>query len=389
LDFTIPEELNMLQSTVRRFVRDRLIPLEPQILAREQAAREGEPLLPEDTAEDLRQLIMRMGLWAMNVPEELGGGGLDTLGSCLVVEEIAKSFTPCELGEVNPILFECNPVQKERYLLPMVEGETRPCFAMQEPHAGLDVDAFKTTATRDGDDYLLNGHKLANLPWADFDFALVFAVTNRAGSRRAGITCFLIDRGSPGFTVHPNGSREQVELMFTDCRVPATDILGEVGQGLHLGRRWFAGWQMMAAARRLGAADRILEMSTFRAAQWEALGRPSVERKALREMLAEMSIDIHAARLMIYHGAWKADEEMANPYDVVMIRLFTTEMVARALSRAVRIHSGPGGAGELAGIRALYRNVISSKPMQEALAKQKALLAARLLELDGWGVYQV
>lgn len=389
MDFTIPEELSMLQSTVRRFVRARLIPLEPQILVREQAAQDGEPLLPEDTAKELRQLVMRMGLWAMNVPEELGGGGLDTLGSCLVVEEIAKSFTPCDLGEVNPVLFECDSEQEEEYLLPTVEGERRPCFAMREPHAGLNVDAFETTAIREGDDYLLSGHKLATLPRAGFDFALVFATTDRAGGRRAGITCFLVDRGSPGFTVHPDGSGEQVELVFTDCPVPATHTLGEVGQGLHLGKRWFPGWQMMAAARRLGAADRILEMSTLRAAQWEAFGRPSVERKALREMLAEMSTDVHAARLMVRHGAWKADEEMANLCDVAMTRLFTTETVARALSRAVRIHSGPGGAGDVDGIRALYRNVIASKLIEEALAKQKAFLAVRLLELDHLAVYQV
>ena len=384
MDFTIPEELEMLRRSVRRFVRDRLIPLEGQILAREQAILKGEPVLPKEKAEELRRVVMRMGLWAISVPEEFGGGGLDTLGSCLVAEVMAQSFTPLECGEVNPILFECDQEQKEKYLLPTVMGERQPCFALREPGAGVDVEVFETTATEDDGSYLLNGRKLATMPLESFDFATVFAVTDRQKGKRGGITCFLLDKSAPGLTLHPtkDGGGE-IELLFRDCRVPMANVLGEVGRGLYLGKRWFPRRQMVAAAKCLGAAERILEMSTLRAQLWEAFGRPIAQRKAFQEMLAEMATDIHAARLMVYHGAWEVDQGLEHLQNVAMTRLFTVEMVARVVDRAIRIHSGPGCAEEPI-ITSLYGNVVPSMAAEEALGSQKAFIAFRALDLaDG------
>jgi alkylation response protein AidB-like acyl-CoA dehydrogenase len=380
MDFTIPEELEMLRRSVRRFVQDRLIPLEGQILAREEAAKKGGRLLPEGKAEELRRVVMQMGLWAITVPEEFGGGGLDTLGSCLVVGEMARSFTPSDFGDVNPIFFECDHEQKERFLLPIVMGEVQPCFALREPQAGVNVEAFETIATKDDDTYLLNGRKLVLLRGASLDFAAVFAITDREKGRREGVSCFLVEERTPGLTLHHDGSDGEIELVLRDCQVPTANVLGEIGQGLSLGRRWFPGRQMTAAARYLGAAERILEMSTLRAQLWQAFGRPVAQRKALHAMLAEMATDIHAARLMIYHGAWRVDQGIKDLQDVAMIKLFTTQMLSRAVGRAIRIHSGPGGAEESI-IRALYRNAASSGATEETLAKHRAFVASRFLDL--------
>lgn len=388
MDFTIPEDLKMVQTLVRDFVKDQLLPLEREVLGRESDLAGARRTLTPEAEEKLIKMVKDMGLWGVGIPEELGGVGLGTLGTCLVEEELAKTIIPFDFGDVTPILFDCNEEQKEDYLLPVIEGQKHPYLALIEPGKGIDPVAMEMRAEKVNGGYLLNGRKLSfSKKVGSGDFAIVFAVTNPKGGIRDGVTCFLVDSGTPGFTVaggeETTGWQAQVagpvSLIFGDCKVPAEKVLGEEGKAFYLGKKWLPSRRIVRGARCVGAAVRLLDVSTEQAKSWQSFGQVISTWPSVQAALADMAVDIHAARLMVYHAACKADEGEDVHQEAAMVKVFTTEMLDRAANRAVEIRGGPAPARELP-IEILCRNIVVEEAGQRALEVQKAIVTGDVLK---------
>jgi len=387
MDFNIPEDMKMLQTLARDFVNDQLVPLERELLGRE-ADLEGvkRRLVPEKEVE-LARMAKELGLWALNVPEELGGAGLDVLGVCLVEEELSKTIIPFKFGDVTPILFDCSEEQKKDYLLPLVEGEKSACLALFEPEAGAGPTAVQMQARKTDSNYILNGNKVAFTNDNNVDFAIVFAVTTPQKGPREGITCFLVDSGTPGFTVGWDGIRsgweaqvaQPLSLIFENCKVPASKILGEEGKAFRLGNKWLPARRIVRGARCVGAALRLLDTSVEHVKSWQSYGQTIAGWPNMRMALADISTDIQAARLMVYQAACKADDGQDVRYEAAMVKVFTTEMLKRTAARAVLIKGGPAPAKELP-LEILCRSMLVSHIAEHALEVQKSIIASNILK---------
>ena len=383
MDFEIPAELKMVQSTARDFVKKELLPLEREILGREPT--DARVALPEAEEERLTQMAKEMGFWNLNVPQELGGAGLPVLGLCLVEEELAKTIVPFEFGDVTPILFDCNEEQKERYLLPVIEGQRRGTIALLEP-GGTHPVAMLTTAVKENGHYILAGQKVLTSVTDAGDFAMVFAITDREKGIRGGTTCFLVDKDIPGFTVVGGGERrgwrarviEPIMLNFSHCRVPVGNILGQEGEAFRLGAKWLPSRRVIRGARCIGAMERLLEVSAEYAKTWQSFGQLIAQRQDVQRTLADMATGIQATRLMVYYAACKADDGEDIRYEAAMVKIFATEMVNRAADQVAQLHGGPAYAKGLP-IERLCRNAILASATEQALELQRAIIAKDIL----------
>ncbi|MBI4831815.1 MAG: acyl-CoA dehydrogenase family protein [Candidatus Lindowbacteria bacterium] len=359
MDFEIPEETRQLRDAVRRFVEREIIPLDEQV--------KGEDAIPIDIITEARRRSVAAGFYGMYMPEEVGGGGIPLMTAVIVFEDIARQgsrlarFALGAHGGPTPILLACDEQQKERFLTPVMRGEKTNCFALTEPGAGSDAAAIQTSAVKDGDNYVLNGvkHFITNGPYADF--AMVFAVTDRKLGARGGVTCFLVEKGTPGFLVARvqktmAGDDLQAELAFQDCVVPAKNILGEIGQGFLLAMQWIGHGRLIIGAMCVGLSELLLKMSVDYAKQRVQFGKPIASRQAIQWMLADTATEIYGARMMLYNAAWKADRGENVVMETSMVKLNATEMVNRVADRAVQIHGGMGYMREFP-IERIFREV--------------------------------
>jgi acyl-CoA dehydrogenase len=382
MNFELPEEIALLQKTVRRFVEEELIPLEKKVPEADE--------LPADVQAKLESKTKELGLWLLEVPQEYGGAGLSCLAISVIYEQVSRSsLVPFRSSgifgpKVGAILLRASDEQKERYLFPLIRGEKRACFAMTEPHAGSDPASMRTTAVLDGDDYVLNGIKTFITAADKCDFAQVFAVTDPSKRANGGITCFLVDMNAPGCRV-TNKFKMMIadspcEITFTDCRVPEKNILGGLGRGFQTGQRWLTfNRTVNHGARALGVAARCLEMSVRYAKQRVTFGKPLSERQAIQWMLADSEVALHAARLMVYHAAWNYDRGKDVRHETAMVKLFCSEMVGQVVDRAIQIHGAMGLTTELPFER-WYRDVRSRRITEGASEIQRMLIARRLIE---------
>ncbi len=383
MDFEIPEELKMVQTTARDFVKKELIPLEREILGREPT--DARVTLPDEERERLTQTAKKMGFWSLNVPEELGGLDLPVLGLCLVEEELAKTIVPFQFGDVTPLLFECNEEQKERYLLPVIEGQRQGSIALLEPTTAHPT-AMKTTAAKENAHYVINGQKLVTSVADPGDFAMVFALTNGEQRAEPKMTCFLVDIDTPGVTVIGGGERtgwraraiEPITMVFSQCSVPEANVLGQEGGAYRLGAKWLPSRRLIRSARAVGAMERLLEVSAEYTKNWQSFGQPITERLDVQRVLADMATYAQAARLMVYYAACKADEGEDIRRDAAMVKVFTAGMLEQAANLAAQLHGGPAYAGDLP-IEKLCRNAISADAAGQALELQRAIIAREIL----------
>ena len=387
MDFTIPEELKMVRTLVRDFVKDQLLPVEREVLGRDVDLAGARLSLTPETEDKLVDMVKEIGLWGLSVPEELGGVGLGVLGTCLVEEELAKTIVPFNFGDVTPILFECNEEQKEHYLLPLLQREKRAYLALMEPGKRADLTAMEMRAERADGSYLLNGRKISLSRLGDDSFAVVFAITDSEKGVRGGVTCFLVDSDTPGFSVIGGKEKtgwqaqvvEPVLLLFNQCRVPAENVLGEEGEAFYLGKKWLPSRRIVRGARCVGAGARLLEVSTEYAKTWERFGQPIFKLPSIQTALADMTTDIHAARLTVYHAAWKADAGEKIHQEAAMVKIFATGMLHRVADRAVQIHGGPAFTEKLP-LGRLCRSALAMSATELALELQRAIIVADLLK---------
>ncbi len=386
MDFEKPEELKMVQSLTKDFVNDQLKPLERDLIGRAADLSDARIYLPEETEAKLVKMVQEMGLWGAGVPEELGGVGLDTLGSCLVEEELAQTVIPFNFGDVTPILFDCNTEQRESYFTPVLNRQKYAYLAIMEPGEGVELSSMEMRAEKAGDYYVLNGKKMSLSRAGNDYFAVVFAATANNGTK-GGVTCFLVDKDTPGFKVIGGEERvgwqaqvrQPVFLVFDHCQVPAENILGEEGKAFNLGKKWLPARRIVRGARSVGVAQRLLEEAATRAQTWEAFGEVITGRPDIQAALSDIAMFIHACRLMVYEAACKADKGEHVKREAAMVKLFATQMIHNVTDRVAHIYNGPPNTAGLP-IDRLCRRALASSATELALELQRNIIARDILK---------
>src|SRR6201988_331814 len=342
MDFELPDELRLFKDSLRRFVNSELIRAGGDCL-------DGEDLKPH-YRERLVAGAKALGIWMMEVPEEYGGTGLSLLARTIVTVELCRSIALPARGEgitgptVRGILYTLTGEMKEKYLMPVLRGEKRACFAQTEPDAGSDPGGMRTTAVRDGDHYVISGVKRFISGADKSDFAQLMAATDRAKGSHGGISCFLVDMDTAGVKLGTSyqtmmGDRPW-EIILDNVRVPAENLVGEEGGGFRLAQKWLGAGRVKHGARALGVAERCLEMATSYAKQRSTFGRPLADRQAIQWKLAHMYIELQAARLLVYKAATRLDAGEDAREDCYVCKYYTDEIAFRAADEWLQIHGG-------------------------------------------------
>ncbi|HEY56378.1 MAG TPA: hypothetical protein G4N90_02955 [Dehalococcoidia bacterium] len=386
MDFEIPQDLKMIQSLVRDFVDDQLKPLERDILGRAADLSDARISLPAETEEKLIKMANEIGLWGINIPEEVGGVGLGCLCSSLVEEELAQTVVPFNFGDVAPVLFECRAEQKEGYFQPVLDRQKKAYLALMEPGREASAASWEMRAEKEDGHYLLNGQKLSLSRAGEDYFAVVFAGTSHEEGQK-GMTCFLVDRDTPGFSVSGTEGktgwraqlREPLLLTFKDCPVPEANILGEEGRAFHLGRKWLPARRVVRSARCVGVSQRLLEESATQAQSFLSFGGYAAKRTSIEAALADIAVSVHAGRLMVYEAATKADAGELIRNEAAMVKLFATDMVHRVADRVAHIFGGPSYIAGLPMER-LCRSALADSATELALELQRSIIARDILK---------
>jgi acyl-CoA dehydrogenase len=345
MDFGLSAEQEMLVATSRAFVERELYPHEAEV----ERTRQVRPEL----ARHIVARALELGLYAANMPEELGGGGLDTLSMCLVDRELGRASYALHYLVARPsnILQACSGEQRERYLLPAIRGEKIDCLAMTEPDAGSDLRSMRCCARQDGRDWVIDGEKHF-ISHADLAaFVILFAASGEEDTprgRKSRITAFLIDKGTPGFEVLPgyvsvsHRGYHNCRLRFDGCRVPATQVLGEPHRGFDVANDWLGATRLQVAATCLGRAHRALELATGWAAQRRQFGQPIGKFQGIGFKLADMKISLQQAELLTLWAAWRHDQKTMRDEDAAMAKLAASEALGRIADDALQIFGGMG-----------------------------------------------
>src|SRR5215468_5026463 len=348
--FTLPSELIALREQVRRIVRDEIAPIEQRI----------DPDAAEIPEDDYRRLVAKTkaaGLWCLGAPEEYGGGGLDTFSMSVLLEEMSQH----RMGLYNagcgvfgryppPVIWGGTRAQIEKYALPALRDGLRTFFAITEPSGGSDpANAIQSRGVKQGDHWVLNGTKIFISHAQEAEWGVVFVRTD-ASKGRAGISCFIIDKGMPGFTARPIRTIRTVavpnEVVFEDCRVPAENLLGQEGRGLDLCLDLLTRLRFPYSACHLGVAVAAHRMAIAHARQRSTFGVPLSQRQAIQWMLADAEVELRAARWLIWEGAWKADRGEDARVEASIAKLYSSEVLGRVIDAAVQIHGGYGVSKE-------------------------------------------
>lgn len=345
MDFSLTSEQELIVDTVRRFVEQEIYPHEAEV--------DKAGIVPPELGEEIKNKCLELGFFAANMPADMGGGGLNNLEFTLLERELGRASMALGVyfGRPSGILLACNEDQREQYLLPAIRGEKFDCLAMSEPAAGSDIRGMKCQAKQDGDDWIVNGtkHFISHANIADF--VIVFVASGEEetpkGTKKK-ITCFLVDRGTPGFEIL-NGydslshrGYQNCILSFDDCRLPASQILGEVHQGFNIANEWLYGTRLTVAANCVGRARRVFDMAINHAAEREQFGQQIGRFQGVSFKLADMITEIDAADWLTLSAAWRLDQDLAASRQIASAKLYASEMLARVTDEALQIFGGMG-----------------------------------------------
>lgn len=379
MQLEITPDLAEVRRVLRRFATEKLEPLAVEI------DRIGE--IPPAAVELLRS----HGYLGMRLPEEYGGGGFDLVTYCLALEEFARSHRVFTLlldatSGLNPIAIARYGTtdQKRKYVPGLAKGTLYASFALSEPEAGSDSQAIRTRAERRGDGWVLSGRKHYISGAHRADLVMVIASNDPAKRAKGGITAFLVERDTPGFSVTRvdetigSAAIKLAELAFEDCFVPHSAVLGEVGQGFRVAMESLTSGRLGVSCSCIGTADRLLEMSIAHAKERSTFGKPLAERQAIQWMLADSAVELATARAYTYETLRRlqAGEDVGAAPS--MCKLYCSEMVGRVADRAVQIH---GGMGLVRGypVERFYRDVRHYRVGEGASEIQRMLIARDLL----------
>ena len=351
MDFGLTQEQQMIVDTTRAFVENEIYPHEDAV------ERTGH--LPLEVIREVQAKAIAAGLYAANMPAEVGGAGLDTLSWLLYEKELGRANYALHwtcVARPSNILLAGNAEQREQYLMPCIRGETWDCLAMTEPAAGSDLRGMKATARPDGDDWVLNGtkHFISHADLAGF--AIVFVATGEEDTPRGPkkkITAFFVDKGAKGFNVR-DGYRNvshrgytNAVLEFDDCRLNKRQILGEVHKGFEVANSWLGATRLQVASTCLGRAERAMGHALSYAAERKQFGQQIGKFQGISFKLADMAMELKAAELLTREAAWKYDQGTVSEADMSMAKLKATEVLAMIADEAIQIHGGMGLMEEL------------------------------------------
>jgi acyl-CoA dehydrogenase len=386
MHFGLSDEQQMIVDTTRAFVESELYPHEAEV--------ERSGVLRMDLIKELQAKAIEAGLYAANMPEEVGGAGLDTLTWLLYEKELGRANYALHwtcVARPSNILLAGTEEQKERYLYPCIRGEKWDCLAMTEPGAGSDLRGMKATARPDGDDWVLNGtkHFISHADLADF--AIVFMASGEEQTPRGPkklITAFFVDKGTPGFTVregYRNVSHRgytNAVLEFDDCRLPKSAVLGEVHKGFEVANTWLGATRLQVASTCLGRAERALGHAISYAAERRQFGQQIGKFQGVSFKLADMAMELKAAELLTREAAWKFDQATVTEADMSMAKLKATEVLAMIADEAIQIHGGMGLMDELP-LERIWRDARVERIWEGTSEIQRHIISRELLRPHG------
>lgn len=386
MHFGMTDEQRMIIDTTRAFVEAELYPHEALV------ERTGH--LPMEIIRDVQAKAINAGLYAANMPEEVGGAGLDTLSWLLYERELGRANYALHwtcVARPSNILLAGTPEQQEKYLHPCIRGEKWDCLAMTEPGAASDLRGMKASARKDGEDWVLNGTKHF-ISHADIaDFAIVFMASGEEDTPRGPkrlITAFFVDKGTPGFTVR-DGYRNvshrgytNAILEFDNCRLPASQVLGEVHKGFEVANTWLGATRLQVAATSLGRADRALGHSVQYAAEREQFGQKIGKFQGVSFKLADMAMELKAAELLTWEAAWQFDQGTVTEADMSMAKLKATEVLAMIADEAIQIHGGMGLMDDLP-LERIWRDARVERIWEGTSEIQRHIISRQLLRAQG------
>ena len=347
---------NLVRDTMRAFAQKRLAPFA--------GAWDRDHTFPREALHELAGL----GACGIVIPEAYGGAGLDYVSLAVTLEEIAAGdgATSTILSVQNSVV--CGPIfafgnddQKTRYLRPLAGGAKMGCFCLTEPHAGSDAGAITTRAERVGEDFVLNGVKQFITSGKTADVAIVFAVTDKSAGKK-GISAFIVDTDTPGYSAdrieEKLGQRasDTAQVVFTNCRVPAANLLGREGEGYRIALSNLEAGRIGIAAQSIGMARAAFEAALSYARERTSFGKPIVDHQALNFRLADMATALEAARQLVWHAASLRDAGQPCLKEASMAKLFASEMAERVCSDAIQIHGGYGYVTDFP-VERIYRDV--------------------------------
>jgi len=373
------EEQKLLRDSVREFAEEEVRPRAKEI---------------DQSGEFPRQFYQQageLGLAGVAVPEEYGGAGMDTLAYCLVIEEVSRvcASSGVVLSVNNSLV--CDPLlkfgseeQKRDYLTPLARGQLLGCFALTEPEAGSDPAAIRSTAVRDGDEYIINGNKLFITNGTDADIALVFASVDLE-KRHQGITAFVVPADTPGYSrggheyklgVNASGT---TELAFEDMRVPVEQRLGEEGEGFKVAMSTLDAGRVGIAAQAVGIAQGAFEEALAYSQERQQFGKPIAEFQAIQFYLADMSTELDAARLLAWKAAWAKEHKKRFSLEAAQAKLFASEMAQRVTNKALQIHGGYGYIREY-NVERFFRDARITEIYEGTSEIQKMVISSWVLD---------
>lgn len=380
MNFELTEEQRMIRDTARDFA------------AREIAPKASEIDKGSRWPEEIVKRLAELGFLGMAIPEEYGGGGLDTLSYAIAMEEISAACASSGvIMSVNNSLF-CDPLykfgsdaQKKEILAPVARGEKLGCFGLTEPMSGSDAQTMITTAEKDGDSWVINGAKnwITNGPHADY--ILLFAVTEKAPSGKVKHTAFVIPAGTPGFTKNARDHKLGIHgahsctVFFENCRVPASAVVGNVGEGFKVAMATLDGGRIGIASQALGIARAALEAATAYAKDRKSFGVPISQHQAIQFMLADMATELDAARLLTWRAATMKDQGVRHSSESAQAKLYASEAATRIAHKALQIHGGYGYSTEFPAERH-YRDARITEIYEGTSEIQRIVIAANLLK---------
>jgi acyl-CoA dehydrogenase len=386
MHFGLTEEQKMIVETTRSFVENELYPHEMEV------ERSGH--LRMDLIREIQAKAMQAGLYAANMPAEVGGAGLDTLSWLLYEKELGKANYALHwtcVARPSNILLAGTEQQRQKYLYPCIRGEKWDCLAMTEPGAGSDLRGMKASAKPDGDDWVLNGtkHFISHADLADF--AICFMASGEEDTPRGKkklITAFFVDKGTPGFTVR-DGYRNvshrgytNAILEFDNCRIPKEQVLGEVHKGFEVANTWLGATRLQVAATCLGRAERALGHAVQYAAERHQFGQSIGKNQGISFKLADMAMELKAAELLTWEAAWKFDQGTVTEADMSMAKLKATEVLAFIADEAIQIHGGMGLMDDLP-LERIWRDARVERIWEGTSEIQRHIISRQMLRAFG------
>ena len=386
MQFGLTDEQKMIVETTRSFVENELYPHELEV------ERSGH--LRMDLIREIQAKAMQAGLYAANMPAEVGGAGLDTLSWLLYEKELGKANYALHwtcVARPSNILLAGTEEQRQKYLYPCIRGEKWDCLAMTEPGAGSDLRGMKASARQDGDDWVLNGtkHFISHADLADF--AICFMASGEEDTPRGKkklITAFFVDKGTPGFTVR-DGYRNvshrgytNAILEFDNCRIPKAQILGEVHKGFEVANAWLGATRLQVAATCLGRAERALAHAVQYAAERQQFGQSIGKFQGISFKLADMAMELKAAELLTWEAAWKFDQGTVTEADMSMAKLKATEVLAFIADEAIQIHGGMGLMDDLP-LERIWRDARVERIWEGTSEIQRHIISRQMLRAYG------